>query len=124
MNVGEIIKKYLEDNGYDGLAGEECGCVLEDLYPCNGDRDVTHCVPGHRVNCDCDDPDLYDDECEYFPWDRKYHVVPGKKEGDTHNVEVLDDTVVVLWRKQPRFLRLPERSACPQHNRHVLHFPH
>jgi hypothetical protein len=63
MTCKEIIEKYLTDNGFDGLAGDECGCPIGDLTPCEipcGD-----CVPGYeyKVNqgkeckdCECDCP--------------------------------------------------------------------
>jgi hypothetical protein len=35
MNVGQIIKAYLDDNGYDGLCCEDCGCPKEKLFPCS-----------------------------------------------------------------------------------------
>lgn len=34
MTVQEIVKKYLEENGYDGLCDDECGCFIDDLNPC------------------------------------------------------------------------------------------
>jgi len=40
MNVIEILKKWLKDNGYDGLYNDEyddiCGCSLDDFVPCAG----------------------------------------------------------------------------------------
>ncbi len=48
MNVYDIVQKYLKDNGYDGLYAEECGCILEDLMPCDGDC-AFHCEPGYRM---------------------------------------------------------------------------
>jgi hypothetical protein len=50
MNVKEIIKKYLKDEGYDGLScpSFECGCYLDDLAP--GDcLNVDECEAGHRA---------------------------------------------------------------------------
>lgn len=47
MNCKEIIKKYLDDNGYDGLCHDECGCLKDDLYPCGECFDV--CKPGHKI---------------------------------------------------------------------------
>jgi hypothetical protein len=46
MTAREIIKKYLEDNGYDGLfyAQGECSCQLNDLMPCGEIYDM--CVAG------------------------------------------------------------------------------
>jgi len=57
MNVFQIIKKYLIDNGYDGLCTEECGCAIDDLAACG--RDFSYCKPGYRVDgctcgCGCD----------------------------------------------------------------------
>lgn len=55
MNVREIIKKYLDDNGYDGLCREECGCGKDDLFPC-GDPGGSgeYCVPAYIRECpDC-----------------------------------------------------------------------
>ncbi len=37
MNLRDIVKKYLEDNGYEGLAGKYCGCENNDLMPCDED---------------------------------------------------------------------------------------
>jgi hypothetical protein len=51
MTVGEIVKKYLQDNGFDGLCSYECGCELDDLFACGGDN-VFDCSPGYKVPCD------------------------------------------------------------------------
>lgn len=44
----EIIKQYLIDNDYDGLANEtiECGCELSDLQPCGSD--FSQCKPAYK----------------------------------------------------------------------------
>lgn len=57
MNCKEIIKKYLIDNGYDGLQNEaECGCKLDDLIPCDGCFDM--CTAGYIPDCSkCDNKD-------------------------------------------------------------------
>ena len=49
MNVHGIVKKYLRDNGYDGLVQEfsECSCELSDLCPC--DNDFGMCEPGYKI---------------------------------------------------------------------------
>jgi len=49
MIVSQIIKKYLEENGFDGLMGDECGCSKDALIPCefcNGD-----CEPAYVRKC-------------------------------------------------------------------------
>jgi len=45
MNIKEIITKYLTENGFDGLCGEECGCQLGDLFPCESIS--PNCEPGY-----------------------------------------------------------------------------
>jgi hypothetical protein len=66
MNVKAIVKKYLTENGYDGLYKGECGCRKNDLIACGGP--AVFCRPG------------------YFKWgkdpwgDREWSIVP-KKEG-------------------------------------------
>jgi len=47
MNAKEIVKKYLIENGYDGLCAYDCGCYLEDLVPCG--EDMSECVPGYKI---------------------------------------------------------------------------
>lgn len=48
MQVIEIVKERLVANGFGGLRspGNECGCSLEDLAPCDGD--IRRCEPGHK----------------------------------------------------------------------------
>jgi len=35
--VRDMIRSKLRRLGCDGLAGEECGCGIDDLAPCGGD---------------------------------------------------------------------------------------
>ena len=35
MTVKELVKDYLEKNGYDGLCREGCGCGIDNLMPCS-----------------------------------------------------------------------------------------
>lgn len=47
MDVKAITLEYLKANGYDGLRClDECGCQLEDLFPC-GMAGVECCEPGY-----------------------------------------------------------------------------
>ncbi len=50
MNVKEIVKKFLEDNGFDGLWSNdnECGCEISDLMPC-GQVEENDCSPGVKI---------------------------------------------------------------------------
>lgn len=52
--VKEIIKEYLEKNGYGGLYGadcHDCACSLDDLMTC--DEPGVDCTPGYRGACMC-----------------------------------------------------------------------
>ncbi len=54
MTVKEILKKYLKDNGYDGLFTDSCGCRVGDLMPCLGLgilNEPTDCQPGYVTSC-------------------------------------------------------------------------
>ena len=50
--VEEIVRGWLRERGYDGLANPDidCACLLGDLMPCGGR--VGGCRPGYRVACD------------------------------------------------------------------------
>jgi len=45
-NAQEIAEAWLKDNGYSGLVTEGCGCVIGDLFPCDGGLAV-NCCPGY-----------------------------------------------------------------------------
>lgn len=48
MNVCEIMKKWLADNGYDGLCNNhDCGCTIEELMLCDSEG-IEHCQPGYK----------------------------------------------------------------------------
>jgi hypothetical protein len=49
MEIGDIIKKYLKDNGFSGLysPAADCGCDMEDLFACG--EDCTGCEPGYKI---------------------------------------------------------------------------
>lgn len=46
--VIEMVKRYLIDNGFDGLYNEdlECGCEINDLEPC--DALQSNCKAGYK----------------------------------------------------------------------------
>ncbi len=50
MTVKEIIKQYLETNGFDGLCNDDCGCSKDDLFPCGNIQE--DCNPAFKCNCD------------------------------------------------------------------------
>jgi len=67
-NVQDIVKKFLKDNGYDGLHnGDECGCGDEDLMCC-GDTFSSCTVAFRCTDPKCDvDPDLSPQYCSMKP---------------------------------------------------------
>jgi len=55
LTVRDILTAWLTEHGYQGLCGEECGCPIGDLAPCDN---LTDCLPGY--SCDHSDPDFHD----------------------------------------------------------------
>ena len=52
MTVKDIVEKYLRENGFDGLCGDDCGCGLEDgLAPCDF-CNIFECGPAYLGWCD------------------------------------------------------------------------
>lgn len=76
MTIPEIVTEWLKARGYDGLAGDECGCKLDDLMPC-GEPHLVDCVPGHRVKCSAACGEIHDE-----PYDG-WHMEPGKAVKET-----------------------------------------
>ena len=62
MTIEEIIKKYLVDNGFDGLCNPdlECGCSIEDSLPC-GAEGIMECQPAYKHHCN----PIKEDNSEY-----------------------------------------------------------
>jgi len=58
MTVLEIVRKYLEQESYDGLCAPygECGCKRDDLAPCG--EIGSECSPGFLKDGD-DEADFY-----------------------------------------------------------------
>ncbi len=57
MTVLDIVRQYLESNGFDGLySPSECGCKRDDLAPCG--EMGTECMPGYLQPGD--------DECDFY----------------------------------------------------------
>lgn len=49
MDIKDIIIEYMTKNGYDALYSDECGCHINDLFPCcemQGD-----CRTGYANEC-------------------------------------------------------------------------
>lgn len=69
-NIKEIVKAFLEKNGFDGLFDDlgACGCENSDLMPC--DESVWNCLPGYKIKCDPESCELGGD-CEW-------HISPEK----------------------------------------------
>ncbi len=68
-SIEEIVTDYLRTNGFDGLAGNACGCTLGTLFPCT-EIEVTGAFPcraGHLHKCKKEDCDTcFGVECDGF----------------------------------------------------------
>lgn len=50
MDVHDIVRSYLVNNGYDGLySGCSCGCGVDDLMPCC--ETSLSCKPAYFIDC-------------------------------------------------------------------------
>lgn len=62
MDVTEIVKKYLEDNGYDGLYRDDdgfgCGCGKDNLFLCANYFFPGDCQPAYRCRFTDDDGEV------------------------------------------------------------------
>lgn len=59
-DVVDIIADYLRHNGFDGLAGDNCGCSIEDIGAC--DTISCSCQPAYRhIKPDCENCEI---ECD------------------------------------------------------------
>ncbi len=76
MNVHDIVKQYLKDNGFDGLCTEDCGCLIDDLFPCCQEG-LVDCVPGYKL--DAEDAVNRGYNVNSFPHDSNYVVVENKE---------------------------------------------
>ena len=50
MDVKQIVTEWLKEHGYDGLYNDDCGCVLDDLMPCEDCCDG--CEAGYKTLAD------------------------------------------------------------------------
>ena len=65
MTTKEIIIKYLKDHGYDGLCTEDCGCGIDNLFPCTLGNDFRdECVPAYKHLKETDTIGVYN---QYIP---------------------------------------------------------
>ena len=62
--VKEIISKYLEEYGYDGLYSDECGCKKDDLGPCGLCDEFLGCKAGYINKCNPETCSA-DGDCEW-----------------------------------------------------------
>jgi hypothetical protein len=53
MEVVDIVREWLEKNGYDGLCNEECGCGLDDFTPCGYIKNDCLAAYKHRKEDGC-----------------------------------------------------------------------
>ncbi len=51
LSISEIVKKYLVENGFDGLAGEDCGCGVDELFCCSTCEEPMNydCVAARKI---------------------------------------------------------------------------
>ena len=88
MSIKEIVKQHLVTNGFDGLAGDECGCAIGDLMPCDNPMD---CIPGVRIVCKREDCESLNCRCNGFDG-HNWRIAVGYNLGEAERVN--------KWKKQ------------------------
>lgn len=69
LDVKRITADWLKANGYDGLAGEVCGCGIGDLMPyCLYCFYPSACKPAYRHDGPCGDHTCYREGIEGIHW--------------------------------------------------------
>ena len=72
LTAHEIVVQWLDANGFDGLASDECACDIADLAPCGNIG--PDCQAGYKASCpggeECDG----DGECDF-------HILPERRPG-------------------------------------------
>ncbi len=68
ITTKQIVKEYLEKNGYDGLYSEECVCLIKDLAPCC--EDFMDCLAGYKTSCNPETCPA-DGDCDWHVGPRK-----------------------------------------------------
>ena len=58
ISAQEILTTWLQDNGYEGLCSDCCGCGIDNLIPCGSDP--TNCVAAIKTTVQEGDEDQYD----------------------------------------------------------------
>ena len=48
--IKKMVRLYMVQNGYTALAGDECGCTLDDLMPCD-EPFMEECVAAYQHKC-------------------------------------------------------------------------
>lgn len=56
MTVREIVAEWLAAHGYEGLYDVECGCLLDNIMPCDEGWSM-RCAAGYKETCpdDCEE---------------------------------------------------------------------
>ena len=73
MTVREIVKQYLQENGYDGLYYNSCACEISDLMPCG--EYFADCKPGYKIPCPGPESCALGGEC-------LFHIGPKRPQPD------------------------------------------
>lgn len=60
-----IVGDWLATNGFDGLAGDECGCGIDELFPC-GDPSPDCRAAHHQTRLGCGKVDSCDEDSGCF----------------------------------------------------------
>jgi hypothetical protein len=103
MNLKDITKKYLKENGFDGLfnADGNCACKNDDLMPCG--ESSNDCTAGYLAPCKCGE--------HYFHIQLNKYVEGSTEENKQSNVTQLN--VISIGNAMSNILyNLAQKDCC------------
>jgi len=81
MNIRDILRQWLQSNGYEGLYEPgECCCEINDLCPCSAPDIPIGCQPGVKMPCPGPSECNCDGDCDFHIGSKPFYSAPETEE--------------------------------------------